>query len=64
MHLENIKILKDVSAEKDTKSKTNIIFYFILSFVCGLLLSIIVIITREVYLTKMDSVRKAEEQLA
>ena len=61
MHLENIRVLKDVSAEKDTrKVRPNNLFYFILSFVCGLLLCVIIIITREIYFTKMDSVVKTE----
>jgi len=61
MYLENIKVLKDVSAEKDAKKvKPNHIFYFILSFVCGLLLCVIIVITHEIYFTKMNSVVKTE----
>ncbi|WP_318616809.1 polysaccharide biosynthesis tyrosine autokinase [Sporosarcina sp. YIM B06819] len=61
MHLENIKVLKEVSAEKDTrKVKPNHAYYFILSFVCGLLLCVTIVIAREVYFTKMDSVVKTE----
>ncbi|WP_203248022.1 polysaccharide biosynthesis tyrosine autokinase [Sporosarcina beigongshangi] len=62
MHLENIKVLKDVSAGKDTrKVRPNHLFYFSLSFVCGLLLCVMIIITREIYFTKMDSVAKTEK---
>lgn len=61
MHLENIKVLQQVSAEQDArKVKPNHVFYFILSFVCGLLLCVIIIITREIYFSKMDSVVKTE----
>lgn len=64
MHLKNIKILKEVEAETDTKKiKPDALLYFLLSFVLGFLSNVIVIIIRELYSTKINNVQKAEMAL-
>lgn len=64
MNLENINILKNSSADRDTKKvKPSILFYFVMSFVLSLLVSIMTIIAKEVYFTPLHTVRKVENAL-
>ncbi|MDI2586535.1 polysaccharide biosynthesis tyrosine autokinase [Psychrobacillus sp. NEAU-3TGS] len=64
MNLENINILKEVSAETDvTMVKLSAILYYFISFVIGILLCIITILIREFYMTDLNTVIKTERSL-
>ena len=64
MNLDNVTILKDVTAETDTKKiKPNLLFYLSVSFVMGTFICLVAIIVKEVYFPILDSEGKIERTL-
>lgn len=64
MNLENINILKEVSAETDVITvKLSAILYYFISFVIGLLICIMTILIREFHMTDLNTVIKTERSL-
>lgn len=64
MGLENITILKDITAGVDTKKNEQILLYYLaLSFIVGALISLVIIIVKEIYDPNLDSQHKVEESL-
>ncbi len=64
MKFENVHILNKAKAGTDTKSvKPSEIIFLLLSITVGLLFSIIYLIIREVYFTKLDTSEKLEDTL-
>ena len=64
MNLENINILKFASADNDTKRvNPSTLFYFVISFVLGFLVCIIIVIGKEIYFTPLHTVQKVESAL-
>lgn len=64
MNLENINILKEVSADTDViMVKLSAILYYIISFVIGLLICGMTILIREFHMTDLNTVTKTERSL-
>lgn len=64
MNLDNVTILKEVTAEIDTKKiNPNLLFYLSISFIMSIFICIVTIIIKEVYFPLLDSERKIERTL-
>ena len=64
MNLDNVTVLKEVTAEIDTKKNNpNLLFYLSISFIISTFICIMTIIIKEVYFPILDSERKIEKSL-